>query len=105
LETRRIFLIAGSAAILHNDPMKKFFAFIVAGISAWVLFTPFDLPPVPFFFIDEAIALLLFTKSMAYLGFDISRFLPFLQNRNRKSPSPGSPAGQSGAAKKPVIDV
>lgn len=85
--------------------MKKLLALIVAGLSAWVLFTPLDLPPIPFFFIDEAIALLLFTKSMSYLGFDISRLLPFLQNRNRKNSSTGAPVDQSGAAKEPVIDV
>jgi hypothetical protein len=105
LETERVFLIAGYAAMHHHAPMKKFFAVMVAGLSAWVLFTPFDLPPIPFFFIDEAIALLLFSKSMSYLGFDISRLLPFLPNRNRKNSSKGSSADPSGAAKEPVIDV
>ncbi|MFM2170563.1 MAG: hypothetical protein RI957_792 [Verrucomicrobiota bacterium] len=85
--------------------MKKFFAVLIAGVSAWVLFTPFDLPPVPFFFIDEAIAFLLFTKSMSYLGFDISRILPFLPRNSRKKPSTSSPSGGTHPAKEPVIDV
>lgn len=85
--------------------MKKFFALIIAGLSAWVLFTPFDLPPIPFFFIDEAIALLLFTKSMSYLGFDVSRFLPFLPKRSRGKGSAASSVDPTAAAKKSVIDV
>lgn len=105
METKRVFLMAGDAAMPQHDLMKKFFAVIVASLSAWVLFTPFDLPPIPFCFIDEAIALLLFTKSMSYLGIDISRFLPFFPKRHRKSSSPGSAVDQSGVAKEPVIDV
>jgi hypothetical protein len=85
--------------------MKKFFAVIIAGLSAWVLFTPFDLPPIPFFFIDEAIALLMFTKSMSYLGVDISRILPFLPHSRRKKTSPVSSAAGTNPAKEPVIDV
>lgn len=85
--------------------MKKFLAVVVAILSGWVLFTPLDLPPIPFFFIDEAIALLLFTKSMSYLGVDISRLLPFLPSRNRKNSPKGAPGDQGGAAKERVIDV
>lgn len=105
VENKRAFLIAGKAVKTQHASMKKFFAVIVAGLSAWVLFTPLDLPPIPFFFIDEAIALLLFTKSMSYLGVDISRLLPFLPSRRRKNSSTSSPADKNNTAKEPVIDV
>lgn len=84
----------------------KFFALLTALVSAWVLFTPLDLPPIPFFFIDEAIALVLLTKSLGYLGIDISQFIPFLKNRKQSKDraAPGS-FGPSAAAKEPVIDV
>lgn len=52
--------------------MKKLLALLIALVSAWVLFLPFDLPPFPFFFLDEALALVLLTKSLRYLGFDIA---------------------------------
>lgn len=64
----------------------KVIAVLIALLSAFVLFLPFDLPPFPFFFIDEAIALVMLTKSLAYLGLDISRFLPFVKSHSRKSP-------------------
>jgi hypothetical protein len=88
--------------------MKKAFAAFVALISAIVVFLPFDLPPIPFFFIDEAIALVLLTKSLRYLGIDITQFLPFIQKHKQKrsTPAPGTkapvwPEGQRG----PTIDV
>jgi hypothetical protein len=105
LETGDFFLIAEMGAHGHIVWMKKFFALLIALLSAWVLFTPFDLPPIPFFFIDEAIALLLFTKSMSYLGFDIARILPFLSNRVRKNASTTPPAAGTGRGKGSVIDI
>ena len=86
--------------------MKKLFAVGVALVSAWVLFLPFDLPPFPFFFIDEAIALVLLTKSLRYLGLDITHFMPFINSRKR---STGAPAGAEKRANTahsgPTIDV
>ena len=106
VEKRGDFLIVGPGGMRQNDRVKKFFAIIVAAVSAWVLFTPFDLGPAPFlFFIDEAIALVLFTKSMSYLGIDIARFLPFLQSRKRKNGPAGNTNDGFSSANEPVIDV
>ncbi len=47
------------------------------------------LDPVPI--IDEATALLIFVKSMAVLGIDLSRFIPFLGTKTKdtaKAPGP-----------------
>jgi hypothetical protein len=69
--------------------LKKIIVLLLAMVSGWILFTPFDLPPFPFMFIDEAIALIIFTKSMTYLGFDVTRFIPFMRNKG-KSAAPNS---------------
>lgn len=88
--------------------MKKAFAAFVALISAVVVFLPFDLPPIPFFFIDEAIALVLLTKSLRYLGIDITQFLPFIQKHKQKRPA-AAPKGKApfypGGERGPTIDV
>lgn len=98
--------MAQARKMVEYPLMKKFFALVIALFSAWVLFTPFD--PHPFlidFFIDEAIALLLFTKAMAYLGFDVTRFLPFLNKRAGSKAPPPFPEKQAPGAKDTVIDV
>ena len=65
--------------------MKRRIAWILAILSALYLLIVGPLPdPLPFF--DEATALLIFVKSMAYLGYDVRRFLPFL--RKKDSPKP-----------------
>ena len=74
--------------------MKKFIAFIFALISGvYVIFGPI---PDPLPFLDEATALLIFVKSMAVLGVDISRFVPFLGKKGKQAPP--KPPG-------PVVDV
>lgn len=86
--------------------MKKFLAVLIALASAWVLFLPFDLPPFPFFMIDEALALVLLTKSLHYLGFDIRPWLPFFSKKNCPSP-PRGPTGRAShtSPQEPVIDI
>ena len=87
--------------------MKKALAVLIALLSAFVLFLPFDLPPFPFFFIDEAIALVLLTKSLAYLGIDITRFLPFVKSHSRKATNPTPPPARPPdfPSSGPTIDV
>jgi hypothetical protein len=73
--------------------VKKFIALIFAIVSGvYVILGPI---PDPLPFLDEATALLIFVKSMAVLGFDLSRFVPFL---GRKGKTPAKAPG-------PVVDV
>jgi hypothetical protein len=110
LEKSITFPIASRYRRHYLEGMKKLlvkaFALLIAVLSAWVLFTPFDLPPFPFFFIDEAIALVLLTKSLGYLGIDIARWIPFLKSRHQSKPrSAQGSFGSSASAKDPIIDV
>jgi hypothetical protein len=77
--------------------VRKFFAAVFALFSGLYLLIwgpmvgPLD--PVPI--IDEATALLIFVKSMGVLGFDLSRFVPFLGKKSK-------PGGKTSG---PVVDV
>lgn len=79
--------------------MKKTIAIIFALVSGWILFLPLDVP----FFIDEAIALPIFIASMKALGVDVTRFIPFLNRRGKKSIIPHSTKQTTG--KGTTIDV
>jgi hypothetical protein len=77
--------------------VKKFIALIFAFVSGLYLLTmgvwvgPPDVIPI----IDEATALIIFVKSMAALGIDLSRFVPFLGKKGKQTQKqPG-----------PVVDV
>lgn len=77
--------------------MKKLIAFIFALVSGLYLLVwgPMIGPLDPIPIIDEATALLIFVKSMAALGIDLSRFVPFLGKKAKETPKgPG-----------PVVDV
>ena len=68
--------------------MKKAIATLAVLMSGGYLLTLGILPdPVPF--IDEGIALVVLVKSLAYLGIDISRFVPFMSRKVKPEKAPG----------------
>lgn len=78
--------------------MKRRFAWLLASASGLYLLTIGPLPdPIPI--VDEATALLVFVKSMSFLGYDVTRFLPFFgKGKAAKSRARKSAAGS-------VVDV
>jgi hypothetical protein len=73
--------------------MKKLIVLVIAivsGISLCADIFIIDLLP----FLDEAILLAIFTKSVAYLGFDVTRFISFMRKKG-KAAAPTSPDDRS----------
>lgn len=78
--------------------MKRRIAWLAAVFSGMYLLVSVPVPdPLPF--VDEATALLIFVNAMAYLGYDVRRWVPFLG----KSRASKVPAGRS--ARDTTIDV
>lgn len=74
--------------------MKKLIAVFLALVSGfYVVFGMLIPDPLPL--LDEATALLVFVKSMAFLGVDLTRWVPFLGKKSK-------PGGKSPG---PVVDV
>jgi hypothetical protein len=79
--------------------MKRRLAWIAAALSGIYLLIAGPLPdPLPL--LDEATVLFIFVKSMAYLGYDVRRWLPFF-GRGKTRGGPAAPKGGPGV----TIDV
>jgi len=84
--------------------MKKILVLLIAlasGISLCADIFIFD--PLPF--LDEALLLAIFTKSMAYLGVDFTRFIPFMRKKPASSSRRAQPAGWNHNSPEPTIDI
>jgi hypothetical protein len=78
--------------------MKRRIAWLLAILSGLYLLT-LGLMPDPIPFIDEGIALWIFVKATGHLGYDVTRWIPFLSKKKATK----VPVSQSVSG--PVIDV
>jgi hypothetical protein len=70
--------------------MKRRFAWLAAVVSGIYLLVSGPIPdPLPF--IDEATALLVFVNAMAFLGYDVRRWIPFLGKGRKAADSSSKP--------------
>jgi hypothetical protein len=74
--------------LCYGPAVKRRIAWLLAGLSGTYLLIAGPIPdPLPF--IDEATALLIFVNAMAFLGYDVRRWLPFARNgTGAKHPPP-----------------
>ncbi len=69
--------------------MKRIIAFLFALASGLYLLVMGPMPdPLPI--VDEAMALLIFAKSMSALGYDVRRWVPFLGRGKRRAVNPSA---------------
>ncbi len=78
--------------------MKRRIAWLLAILSGLYLLT-LGIMPDPLPFIDEGIALWIFVKATGHLGYDVTRWIPFLGKKKARA----TPATQSASG--PIIDV
>lgn len=80
--------------------MKRSIAWAFATLSGLYLLAGPIPDPLPF--VDEGLALLVFVKSMGYLGYDVTRWLPFLGKRGRNK---AEGDGDAKRASRQTVDV
>ncbi len=77
----------------YDHGLKRRLVWLVALLSGIYLvvplpwFTPVD--PIPF--LDEGVAVMIFLKATSWLGYDMSRWLPFLRSRSGKKSARSMP--------------